>query len=138
MPRRSARIEARGILQNRRVNPAKKPRGACGVFDGGGRLGALMKLVQDGVIVAESYDVPVKVLTGDEATLSETSTAANFHQLKMTPAEECWAFQSFIGLKGDIDGVAKRPGVTRRFVEGSSEEHTSELQSLMRISYADF
>src|SRR3546814_2066670 len=78
----------------------------------------LMKLVQDGVIVAESYDVPVKVLTGDEATLSETSTAANFHQLKMTPAEECRAFQYFIGLKGDIDGVAKRLGVTRRFVEG--------------------
>src|SRR3546814_8214511 len=76
-----------------------------------------MKLVQDGVIVAESYDVPVKVLTGDEATLSVTSTAANFHQLKMTPAEECRPFQSFIGLKGDIDGVAKGHGVTRRFVE---------------------
>src|SRR3546814_17611994 len=36
----------------------------------------------------------------------------------MTPAEECRAFQYFIGLKGDIDGVAKRLGVTRRFVEG--------------------
>src|SRR3546814_9829466 len=96
----------------------------------------------------------------------------------MTPAEECRAFQYFIGLKGDIDGVAKRLGVTRRFVEGRlrlatlaepifdalseggitldianayastenqakqlhvwrSEEHTSELHSLMRISYAD-
>src|SRR3546814_13315994 len=28
--------------------------------------------------------------------------------------------------------------VTLRFVEGRSEEHTSELQSLMRISYAVF
>ena len=118
IPQLAADIEARGILQNLLVNPVKKPRGSFEVFDGGRRLRALMKLVQDGVIVAESYDVPVKVLTGDEATLSETSTAANFHQLKMTPAEECRAFQYFIGLKGDIDGVAKRLGVTRRFVEG--------------------
>ncbi len=118
IPQLAADIEARGILQNLLVNPVKKPRGSFEVFDGGRRLRALMKLVQDGVIVAEGYDVPVKVLTGDEATLSETSTAANFHQLKMTPAEECRAFQYFIGLKGDIDGVAKRLGVTRRFVEG--------------------
>ena len=89
IPQLAADIEARGILQNLLVNPVKKPRGSFEVFDGGRRLRALMKLVQDGVIVAESYDVPVKVLTGDEATLSETSTAANFHQLKMTPPEEC-------------------------------------------------
>lgn len=118
IPQLAADIEARGILQNLLVNPVKKPRGSFEVFDGGRRLRALMKLVQDGVIVAEDYDVPVKVLTGDEATLSETSTAANFHQLKMTPAEECRAFQYFIGLNGDIDGVAKRLGVTKRFVEG--------------------
>src|SRR3546814_16904714 len=68
--------------------------------------------------VCSSDLVPVKVLVGDEATLSETSTAANFHQLKMTPAEECRAFQYFIGLNNDIDGVAKRFGLTRRFVEG--------------------
>jgi len=36
----------------------------------------------------------------------------------MTPAEECRAFQYFIGLNNDIDGVAKRFGLTRRFVEG--------------------
>src|SRR3546814_4302301 len=31
-----------------------------------------------------------------------------------------------------------RPEVTRELVESRSEEHTSELQSLMRISYAVF
>src|SRR3546814_13345510 len=36
----------------------------------------------------------------------------------MTPSEECRAFQYFIGLNNDIDGVAKRFGLTRRFVEG--------------------
>src|SRR3546814_11255105 len=69
IPQLAADIEARGILQNLLVNPVKKPRGSFEVFDGGRRLRALMKLVQDGVIVAEGYDVPVKVLTGDEATL---------------------------------------------------------------------
>src|SRR3546814_9671955 len=75
-------------------------------------------LAEVGVIEPETYDVPVKVLVGDGAPRSETSTAANFHQLKMTPAEECRAFQYFIGLNNDIDGVAKRFGLTRRFVEG--------------------
>src|SRR3546814_1072137 len=69
IPQLAADIEARGILQNLLVNPVKKPRGSFEVFDGGRRLRALMKLVQDGVIVAEGYDDPVKVLTGDEATL---------------------------------------------------------------------
>jgi ParB family chromosome partitioning protein len=58
------------------------------------------------------------VLTGEDAELSETSTATNFRQLKMTPAEECRAFQHFIGKGGDKDAVAERFGVTCRFVEG--------------------
>src|SRR3546814_430728 len=114
----AADLEARGVLQNLLVTPVKKPRGTFEVFDGGRRLRGLLLLAERGVIDAENYDVPVKVLVGDEATLSETSTAANFHQLKMTPAEECRAFQYFIGLNNDIDGVAKRFGLTRRFVEG--------------------
>lgn len=118
IPQMAADIEARGVLQNLLVTPVKKPRGTFEVFDGGRRLRGLKLLAERGVIDADTYDVPVKVLVGDEATLSETSTAANFHQLKMTPAEECRAFQYFIGLNGDIDGVAKRFGLTRRFVEG--------------------
>src|SRR3546814_5963648 len=37
---------------------------------------------------------------------------------------------------GTVDAVYER--VTRRIYEQRSEEHTSELQSLMRISYAVF
>lgn len=118
IPLMAADIEARGVLQNLLVTPVKKPRGTFEVFDGGRRLRGLMLLAERGVVDPDTYDVPVKVLVGDEATLSETSTAANFHQLKMTPAEECRAFQYFIGLNNDIDGVAKRFGLTRRFVEG--------------------
>ena len=118
IPQMAADIEARGVLQNLLVTPAKKPRGTFEVFDGGRRLRALQRLADAGTIKADDYDVPVMVLQADEATLSETSTATNFQQLKMTPAEECRAFQHFIGTSGDIDGVAKRFGVTRRFVEG--------------------
>lgn len=118
IPQMAADIEARGVLQNLLVTPAKKPRGTFEVFDGGRRLRALQRLAEAGTIKADEYDVPVMVLQADEATLSETSTATNFQQLKMTPAEECRAFQHFIGTTGDIDAVAKRFGVTRRFVEG--------------------
>ncbi|HEX7929558.1 MAG TPA: ParB/RepB/Spo0J family partition protein [Sphingomicrobium sp.] len=114
----AANIEAKGVLQNLLITPAKKPKGSYEVFDGGRRWRALRLLVDRGIINEADYDVPVKVLTGDNAELSETSTAANFHQLKMTPAEECRAFLHFIGTNGDVDAVAKRFGVTRRFVEG--------------------
>src|SRR3546814_10614392 len=89
IPPMAADLEARGFLQNLLVTPVKKPRGTFEVFDGGRRLRGLLMLAERGTIDPETYDVPVKVLVGDEATLSETSTAANFHQLKMTPAEEC-------------------------------------------------
>lgn len=114
----AASIEAKGVLQNLLVTPAKKPRGTFEVFDGGRRWRALRLLAERGTISEADYDVPVMVLTGEDAELSETSTATNFHQLKMTPAEECRAFQHFIGKTGDKDAVAKRFGVTRRFVEG--------------------
>lgn len=114
----AASIEAKGVLQNLLVTPAKKPKGTFEVFDGGRRWRALRLLAERGTIDEGEYDVPVMVLTGDDAELSETSTATNFHQLKMTPAEECRAFQHFIGRNGDVDAVAKRFGVTRRFVEG--------------------
>ena len=114
----AADIEARGVLQNLLVTPMAKPRGHFAVFDGRRRLTGLNLLAERGAIDPETYDVPVMVLKGDDATLSETSLAANFHQLKMGPAEECRAFQHFLGLTGNIDGVAKRFGLTRRFIEG--------------------
>ncbi|MDX3911141.1 MAG: ParB/RepB/Spo0J family partition protein [Sphingobium sp.] len=114
----AADIAARGVLQNLLVTPTTKPRGHFAVFDGGRRLRALNLRAERGEIDADSFEVPVMILKGDDATLSETSLAANFHQLKMTPAEECRAFLHFIGQGGDVDGVAKRFGLTRRFVEG--------------------
>ncbi|MGO4168844.1 ParB/RepB/Spo0J family partition protein [Novosphingobium sp. YAF33] len=110
-------VEARGILQNMLVTPAK-PKGTFEVLDGGRRWRALMRLVEAGSIVAADYDVPVRVITGDIAHLSETSFAATYHQLPLTPAEECRAYEHFVGKGADIDGVAKRFGKTRRFVEG--------------------
>ena len=114
----AADITARGVLQNLLVTPVSKPRGMFEVFDGGRRLRALMLMAERGTIVAEDYDVPVKLLKADNNVLSETSLAANFHQLKLTPAEECRAFQHFLGKDGDIDAVASRFGQTRRFIEG--------------------
>ena len=114
----AADITARGVLQNLLITPVAKPRGTFEVFDGGRRLRALLLMVERGAIIAEDYDVPVMVLKADDNALSETSLAANFHQLKLTPAEECRAFLHFLGKDGDIDAVASRFGQTRRFIEG--------------------
>lgn len=114
----AADISARGILQNLIVTPLKKPRGSFAVIAGSRRFRALTLLAERGDIVAAAYDVPVLLLSGDDATLSETSLAENFQRLAMTPADECRAFQHFLGQNGDIDAVAKRFGITRRFVEG--------------------
>lgn len=113
----AADIEARGVLQNLLVTPLKKPRGHYAVFAGGRRLAALQLLVE-GARIDPNTEIACKVLEGDEAMLSETSLAENFQRMAMTPADECRAFQHFLGMDGDVDGVAKRFGVTRRFVEG--------------------
>ena len=78
----AADIEARGVLQNLLVTPAR-PRGTFEVFDGGRRLRGLLLLAERGTIDADSFDVPVLVLKDSDAALSETSLAANFHQLKL-------------------------------------------------------
>src|SRR3546814_1766047 len=85
LPQMAADLEARGVLQNLLVTPVKKPRGPFEVFAGGRRLRGLLLLAERGVIAAENSDVPVKVLVGDEATLSETSKSATFPQLKLKP-----------------------------------------------------
>ena len=114
----AADIAARGVLQNLLVAPAGRSKSVYEAFDGGRRLRALNINAVAGIIDPETYEVPVKILRADNATLSETSLAANFHQLKMTPTDECKAFLHFLGSDGDVDAVAKRFGLTRRFVEG--------------------
>ncbi len=114
----AADISARGILQNLVVTSVRKPRGAFAVIAGGRRLRALTLLATRGDIDPSQFEVPVLVLVGDDTTLSEASLAENFQHLAMSPADECRAFQHFLAGNDDIDGVAKRFGVTRRFVEG--------------------
>lgn len=114
----AASIAAHGILQNLLVTPLTKPRGTFAVIGGSRRYRALMLMAERGDIVATDYDVPVKVLSGDDAALTETSTVENFERLAMSPADECRAFQHFMGDSGDVAAVAKRFGVTPRFIEG--------------------
>jgi ParB family chromosome partitioning protein len=114
----AADLEVRGVLQNLLVTPVARSRGMYEVFDGGRRWRALNVLVERGVIDPEKYDVPVRIMKGDDAELTETSLAVSFQHMKLSPAEECRAFQHFLSGSNDIDGVAKRFGVTRRFIEG--------------------
>lgn len=114
----AADISARGILQNLVVTSVKKQRGSYGVIAGSRRFRALTLLAERGDINAAEYDVPVLILSGGNDELSEASLAENFHHLNMSPADECRAFQYCLGQGGDIDAVAKRFGITRRFVEG--------------------
>ncbi|MGB3472084.1 MAG: ParB/RepB/Spo0J family partition protein [Erythrobacter sp.] len=117
IPQLAGDIEARGLLQNLLVTALKKPRGHFAVFAGGRRLEALQLLASEGRI-DKNAEVSCKVLEGDDATLSETSLAENFQRVNMTPTDECRAFQHFIGEGAEIDAVAARFGVTRRFVDG--------------------
>jgi ParB family transcriptional regulator, chromosome partitioning protein len=111
-----ASIEAKGILQNL-IGGAAKKKGLFVIFAGGRRLRALGILAEAGTI-AKDYPVPVNVLDASADEIGETSLAENFIREGMTPTDECKAFLHFLGTDGDIDGVAKRFGQTRRFVEG--------------------
>ena len=117
IPAMAASIRARGIIQNLLVTPSK-PRGMFEVIAGERRYLGAMMLAEAGEIVAADYDVPVRIVAGDDNDLRELSLTENFQREVMTPAEECRAFQHFLQSDGDIDAVAKRFGQTRRFIEG--------------------
>ena len=114
----AASIAANGVLQNLIVTPLKKPRGHFGIVAGESRYDGLMLLVERGQINADDYDVPVKLMTGADSELSEVSLVENFQRDAMNPADECRGFQLILAQGGDIDELAKRFHVTRRFVEG--------------------
>ena len=109
-------IEARGVLQNLIVAKAKK-RGRFEVIGGGKRMRAMHRIVERGAMQAD-FELPCLVIDRREHNASEVSLAENFQRLQMTPAEECQAFQHFIKEDGDTAAVAKRFGLTQRFVEG--------------------
>jgi ParB family chromosome partitioning protein len=109
-----ADIEARGLLQNLVVTTAK-PRGCFAVEAGERRRRALQSLADEGKI-APDHEVCCLVI--DRASAQETSLAENFQRLAMNPADECLAFQQLVAQGADPEGIARRFGLTVRFVEG--------------------
>jgi ParB family transcriptional regulator, chromosome partitioning protein len=112
-----ADIEARGLLQNLIVTAAKKPRGSFAVEGGGRRLAALSAIAAEGKS-AKDVGIPCLVLDDIGTNAAEASLAENFQRLALNPCDECLAFQHFIDQGSDVEGVAKRFGLTVRFVEG--------------------
>ncbi|MBX3562636.1 MAG: ParB N-terminal domain-containing protein [Sphingomonas sp.] len=111
-----ADIEARGLLQNLVVTGAAKPRGSFAVEAGGRRLAALKALADEGKL-PRTHEVCCLVLDRGPAA-QEAGLAENFQRLGMNPADECVAFQQLIEQGADAEGIARRFGLTVRFVEG--------------------
>jgi ParB family chromosome partitioning protein len=112
-----ADIEARGLLQNLVVAPASKPRGRFTVEAGGRRFRALASLAEEGKLPPD-HEVCCLVLDGSSGAAQEACLAENFQRLAMNPADECLAFQQLTKQGADVEGVARRFGLTVRFVEG--------------------
>ncbi|WP_267382089.1 MULTISPECIES: ParB/RepB/Spo0J family partition protein [unclassified Sphingomonas] len=110
----AANIAAQGLLQNLVVTPLKKS-GTFTVKAGGRRLRALQRLIEQGTLPAD-HAVPVLVLSDDDNAI-EASLAENFQRVPMNPADECTAFNFLIQKGMTAEDVAKRQGVTTRFVE---------------------
>ncbi|HEX8534394.1 MAG TPA: ParB/RepB/Spo0J family partition protein [Allosphingosinicella sp.] len=111
-----ADIEARGLLQNLVVTGAAKPRGSFAVEAGERRRRALQSLAAEGKL-AKDFEVCCLVVEGASAG-REASLAENFQRLSMNPADECLAFQQLIEQGSDVEGIARRFGLSVRFVEG--------------------
>lgn len=111
-----ADIEARGLLQNLVVLPARKPKGCFEVDAGERRRRSLQALADEGKLPADT-EIFCLVLEGAESG-SEASLAENFQRLSMNPADECVAFQQLVEQGSDVEGIARRFGLTVRFVEG--------------------
>lgn len=111
-----ADIATRGLLQNLVVTKVRKPRGCFAVEAGGRRLAALRALAGEGAL-PRGYEVNCLVLEHTEAA-QEASLAENVQRLNLNPADECTAFLALIEAGADVEGVARRFGLTVRFVEG--------------------
>ncbi|WP_298305652.1 ParB/RepB/Spo0J family partition protein [uncultured Erythrobacter sp.] len=110
-----ADIAARGLLQNLVVR--KATRGKFEVEAGGRRLAALQALVEEGTL-PKNHEVTCLVIEGEESEARETSLAENFQRLAMNPADEAQAFAAIIESGATTENVARRFGLTVRFVEG--------------------
>ncbi len=110
-----ADIAARGLLQNLVVRKGK--RGKFEVEAGGRRLAALQALAEEGTL-PECHEVTCLVIEGEESEVREVSLAENFQRLAMNPADEAQAFAAIIEAGATPEDVARRFGLTVRFVEG--------------------
>jgi ParB family transcriptional regulator, chromosome partitioning protein len=110
-----ASVAAHGLLQNLVVREGKK--GQYEVEAGERRRKALLALAADKHL-SRTLPIMCLVLDGDETQVREVSLAENFHTLKMNPADEAQAFASIIETGATPEDVARRFGLTVRFVEG--------------------
>lgn len=110
-----ANIAALGLLQNLVVREGKK--GQYEVEAGERRRKALLALAADKHL-SRTLPIMCLVIDGDETKVREASLAENFHTLKMNPADEAQAFASIIETGATPEDVARRFGLTVRFVEG--------------------
>ena len=107
-------IAAHGLLQNLIVRPAS--RGKFAVEAGERRRCALLALAEE-KLLPKGHEVTCLVLE-DSAEAVETSLAENFHRLAMNPADEAQAFAALVEGGASSEDVARRFGLTVRFVEG--------------------
>ncbi|HEX5259806.1 MAG TPA: ParB N-terminal domain-containing protein [Sphingomicrobium sp.] len=110
-----ADIEARGLLQNLVVTSVRKPKGCFAVEAGERRRKALLALAEEGKL---QKDHGIWCLVVDADSGQEASLAENFQRLAMNPADECLAFSQLVEQGADPEGIARRFGLTVRFVEG--------------------
>jgi ParB family chromosome partitioning protein len=110
-----ASIAARGLLQNLIVRPAAK-----GKFEveAGERRRCAMLALADEKLLARDHEVTCLVLEDSAEPAIETSLAENFHRLAMNPADEAKAFAALVTGGATVEDVARRFGLTVRFVEG--------------------
>jgi len=110
-----ASIAAHGLLQNLIVRSAAK--GKFEVEAGERRRRAMLALTDD-KILSRDHEVTCLVLEDSAETAVETSLAENFHRLAMNPADEAQAFAALVVGGATVEDVARRFGLTVRFVEG--------------------
>lgn len=110
-------IDERGLLQNLVATANKKKKTRFLVTAGGRRLRAMQRLVKRGTWQPD-IEIACNLLEGGANVHSEISLMENYQRLNMTVCDEIRAFKHFVGEGDDLDGVAKRFGETRRFIEG--------------------
>jgi len=110
-----ASIAACGLLQNLIVRPGAK--GKFEVEAGERRRKAMLALADD-KLLPKDHEVTCLVLEDAAEGAIETSLAENFHRLAMNSADEAQAFAALIEAGASVEQVARRFGLTVRFVEG--------------------